>query len=339
VSDGWRRVLERRNFILGEEVRVFEEAFAAFAGVRHCVGVGNGTDALDLALRASGVGRGDEVIVPTNSFVASALAVLRAGADPVLVDVDPDTLLIDPSCVAERIGPRTKAIMPVHLYGQMAPVEQLSGFGALIIEDAAQAHGASRNGAAAGGVGLAAGTSFYPGKNLGAYGDGGGVLTNDDEVARRVRALRNWGGEEKYMHPEQGFNSRLDTLQAVVLSAKLRRLAGWNEQRRAAASLRDTDGVVRPVVADGNVHVWHLYVVQVSNRDAVLTALRAAGVGAGIHYPIPIHLQGSFAELGLGPGTFPVAEEAAGRVLSLPLFAEITETQQERVVDALRAAL
>jgi dTDP-4-amino-4,6-dideoxygalactose transaminase len=344
VWAGWARVVERSAFVLGEEVEVFESAYAQFSDVRHCIGVGNGTDALDLALRAAGVGRDDEVVVPANSFVASALAVLRAGAHPVLVDADPSSFLIDCAAAADRIGPRTRAIMPVHLYGQVAPVEVLDELGVMIIEDAAQAHGARRHGRGAGSLSTAAGTSFYPGKNLGAYGDGGAVLTNDGDVARRVRSLRNWGGQEKYVHNEQGFNSRLDTLQAVVLSAKLKRLASWNEQRRQAAAryderLCDLEDVVRPVVLQGNDHVWHLYVVRVPRRDEVLAFLHDKGVGAGVHYPVPIHLQGAFRHLGHEAGDFPVAEAAADEVLSLPMYPEITAAQQDRVVDALKKAL
>ena len=213
-----------------------------------------------------------------------------------------------------------------------------------VVEDAAQAQGASQNGRVAGGFGAAAGTSFYPGKNLGAYGDGGGVLTNDDEIASRLRALRNYGSEVKYHHPVVGFNSRLDTRQAVVLSAKLERLAAWNAARRAAAArydelLSDLDEVVRPVTAPGNEHIWHLYVIRVAKRDAVLQVLNDNGIGAGIHYPVPVHLQGAFASLGKGEGSFPHTERAATEILSLPMFAEITEEQQERVVDALRKAI
>ena len=344
VESGWAKVVERTAFVLGAEVEQFEQEFAAFSGVAHCIGVANGTDALELALRAEKVGPGDEVIVPANTFIASALAVARTGAQPVLVDIDPDTQLLDVELAAAAVTPATKAIMPVHLFGQMAPMRPLlqlaSDRGLLVVEDAAQAQGAKQEGIGAGAFGSIAGTSFYPGKNLGAYGDAGAVLTNDEVLARRVRALRNYGSEEKYHHPEIGFNSRLDTLQAVVLSAKLRHLGTWNEQRRAAARryeelLADVEEVVRPSTADGNDHVWHLYVVRVQERDRVLQELQAAGVGAGIHYPVPIHLQGSFAHLGKAVGSYPVAERAAAEILSLPMFAEITAEQQQRVVDVL----
>ena len=348
VAAGMARVLERTSFILGPEVGEFEAAFARFARVRHCVGVASGTDALELGLRAIGVGPGDEVILPTNTFIATALAVVRAGATPVLVDCEPGSQLIDPAAVARRLGPRTRVILPVHLFGQMAPVEALRPLaeraGALLFEDACQAHGATRHGTPAGGVGVAAGISFYPGKNLGAYGDAGALLTDSDDIAARVRALRSYGSEAKYEHPELGFNSRLDTLQAAVLAAKLPHLAAWNAARRAAAAhydalLADLPGVVRPTTVPGNEHVWHLYVVRVPRRDLVLATLSASGIGAGIHYPVPIHLQGAFRTLGHGPGDFPVAEAAAREILSLPLYPEITSAQQERVVAALRAAL
>ena len=348
VARGFARVIERTAFILGDEVAEFEAAFARFSGVAHCVGVASGTDALELALRAAGVGPGDEVILPANTFVATALAVTRAGATPALVDCDPVHLLIDPAAVEARLGPRTRALLPVHLYGQMAPLEQLQAIarraGLVLVEDAAQAHGATRHGIGAGGFGFAAGTSFYPGKNLGAYGDAGAVLTASAEVAGTVRALRNYGSEIKYRHPERGFNSRLDTLQAVVLLAKLPHLAVWNGARREGAQrydelLADLPRVTRPATLPGNEHVWHLYVVRVPERDRVLERLAVAGISAGIHYPTPIHLLGAFAHLGHRQGDFPVAECAADEVLSLPLFPGITAAQQERVVDELRRAL
>jgi len=348
VERGWASVLERTAFVLGEEVASFEAELAEFTGVDHCVGVANGTDALELALRVVGVGPGDEVILPANTFIATALAAARAGASVVLVDADPVHHLIDVGQVAERIGPRTRAVLPVHLYGQLADVEGLAELaarhGAALVEDAAQCQGALRHGKHAGRLGAVAATSFYPGKNLGAYGDGGAVLTTSADLAAHLRALRNYGSETKYEHPETGFNSRLDTLQAVVLSAKLRRLARWNEERRAAAALYGEmlsalDGVELPSAAPGNEHVWHLYVVRVPERDRVLDRLHAAGIGAGVHYPKPVHLQGAFAHLGHRPGDFPVTEAAAASILSLPLYPGITEGQQEQVVDALRAAL
>jgi dTDP-4-amino-4,6-dideoxygalactose transaminase len=348
VEAGWARVAKEGSFILGPEVRAFEAEFARFSGVDHCVGVANGTDALELALRARDIGPGDEVIVPANTFIATAEAVTRAGALPVLVDCDADHLLIDPARVAERVGPRTRAVMAVHLYGQMAPVEQLARVlppEVDVIEDAAQSQGATRHGRSSGSVGVAAGTSFYPGKNLGAYGDAGAVLTDDPATADAVRALRDHGGTAKYRHDRVGMNSRLDSLQAVVLRAKLARLPRWNDERRAAARRYDqlvTDAgldVRTPTTLAGNGHVWHLYVVRVPRRDEVLSALHAAGIGAGIHYPHPLHLLGAYVHLGHDAGDFPCAEAAAAEILSLPLFPGITESQQRRVVAALGAAL
>jgi dTDP-4-amino-4,6-dideoxygalactose transaminase len=348
LTAGFAAVFDRTAFILGPAVKDFEAAYAAFIGARHCIGVANGTDALELGLRAAGADRDTEVLLPANTFIATALAVLRAGARPVLVDCDPDHYLIDLEQAAARVTKRTRFLMPVHLYGQMAPTEKVEALarahGLTVIEDAAQAQGARRGGRAAGTIGRAAGTSFYPGKNLGAYGDAGAVTTDDDTLAARVRALRNYGSEVKYHHPEIGFNSRLDTLQAVVLSAKLKRLAGWNEARRSAARrydelLADLPAVTRPRTLAGNEHVFHLYVVRVPARDEVVKRLNADGIGAQIHYPVPIHLQGAFKQLGLGPGSFPVAEKAAEEILSLPIFPEISADQQARVVASLRRAL
>jgi dTDP-4-amino-4,6-dideoxygalactose transaminase len=342
-------VMSATAFVLGPQVAGFEERFAAYCGVRHCVGVGNGTDALELALRGAGIGVGDEVIVPANTFVATAEAVVRAGARLVLADCDADGLL-DPAAVADRLTPRTRAVVPVHLYGQVAPMKQVRdavGPGVLVVEDAAQSQGARQEGRAAGSFGTAAATSFYPGKNLGAYGDAGAVVTDDDEVAERVRALRNHGGVRKYEHTLIGTNSRLDGMQAAVLTVKLAHLDAWNAERDAAAARYDellaglaaTAGLVRPRAVPGNDHVWHLYVVRVPRRDEVLAALGAAGVGAGIHYPLPVHLLPAFAGLGAGPGSYPVAERLAGEILSLPMFPGITAEQQDRVVAVLAAAL
>jgi dTDP-4-amino-4,6-dideoxygalactose transaminase len=348
VRAGLDEVFAATAFVGGPAVGRFEAAYAAYAGVTHCVGVANGTDAIELALRAVGVRPGGEVVLPANTFIATAEAVSRIGAVPVLVDVDPVHLLIDPDAVRAAVGPRTEAIVPVHLFGQVAPVEAIGKIaadaGVPMVEDAAQAQGARRFGQSAGSFGLAAGTSFYPGKNLGAAGDAGAVTTSDGDVARSVRVIAAHGSEHKYDHEVIGFNSRLDTVQAVVLEAKLRRLEGWNEARRAAAAryaelLAGVDGVRVPVSVEGNLDVWHLYVVQVEERDRVLAALQGAGVGAGIHYPTPLHLTGAYAHLGLGAGAFPVAEAAAGRILSLPMFPHLTGEQQERVVATLGGAV
>ncbi len=341
-------VLASASFIGGPAVAQFEEAYASFVGARQCVGVANGTDALELALRAGGVRPGGEVILPANTFIATAEAVSRIGAVPVPVDVDPQYLLISPGCVADAVTSRTQAIVPVHLFGQTAFVEQLipiaESCGAVIIEDAAQSQGATRFGRSAGTFGLAAGTSFYPGKNLGAAGDAGGVLTNDDSVAARVRMLGAHGSSEKYRHDAVGINSRLDAVQAVVLKAKLARLQAWNALRRAAAEryaalLTGIAGVELPKEAPDNTDVWHLYVVRVGCRDKVLQDLHAAGIQAGIHYPVPVHLSGAYQGDGRTAGTFPVTEEAAGRILSLPLFPHITAAQQERVATELNRAM
>jgi dTDP-4-amino-4,6-dideoxygalactose transaminase len=348
IAQGFAAVFDEAAFILGPAVEEFETAYAAFVGAKHCVGVANGTDALELALRAAGVDADAEVLLPANTFIATALAVLRAGARPLLVDCDPTFYLLDLEQAGARITKKTRFLMPVHLYGQMAPVETLDALakahGLTVIEDAAQAQGARRHGRAAGTCGLAAGTSFYPGKNLGAYGDAGAVTTDSPEIAAKIRALRNYGAEVKYHHPEIGFNSRLDTLQAVVLNAKLKRLGRWNDARRAAARrydelLADLPAVTPPRTLPGNEHVFHLYVVRVPNRDRVLRRLNADGIGAQIHHPVPIHLQGAFRGLGLCAGTFPVAEKAAREILSLPMFPEITADQQAHVVASLRRAV
>ena len=348
VAQGFAEVLSTGDFIGGKAVGAFERAYAEFTGARACVGVGNGTDALELAMRAVGVGPGDEVVLPANTFIATAEAVLRAGGTPVFADVDDDALLLDPASAEAALTARTRAVVPVDLFGQVAPFEQLPAAlaqrGIRVVEDGAQSQGATRHGKTAGTFGDVAATSFYPGKNLGAYGDAGAVLTDDEEVAATVRLLGAHGSPAKYEHTVVGFNSRLDTLQAVVLSAKLARLRGWNAERRAAAAvydelLADAEGVRLPTTLAGNEHVWHLYVVRVDHRDDVLRHLQEEGVGAGVHYPTPVHLTPAMGHLGYGPGRFPVAERAAQQILSLPLFPGITRSQQERVADVLRQAV
>lgn len=346
VDKGFSEVLAVGDFIGGRAVSAFEAAYASFVGVPHCVGVGNGTDAIEMALRAVGVGSGDEVILPANTFIATAEAVLRAGAIPVLVDVDDQTLLIDPTCVKQALTERTRAVIGVDLYGQVpqyeALVDVLERRSIVIVEDGAQSQGATRGGRTAGSFGVIAATSFYPGKNLGAYGDAGAVTTQDPGLARRVRLMGAHGSGKKYVHEEFGFNSRLDTLQAVVLKAKLGRLSEWNAQREAAArryiDLLSGEVAVRlPSVLPGNAHVWHLFVVRVPNRDDLLRELREAGIGAGIHYPVPIHLQPGMAMLGYPPGAFPITERAAASVVSLPIFPGISNSQLERVAEVLLA--
>jgi len=339
-------VCESGAFVLGPRVRAFEEEYAAFCGVDHVVGVGNGTDALVLALRGAGIGPGDEVIVPANTFVATAEAVALVGADLGLVDCTPD-FLIDADALAQRVTSRTRAVIGVDLYGQAAPFEAIRaavGNDVVIVEDAAQSQGATRHGRPAGSLATVAATSFYPGKNLGAYGDAGAVLTDDPEIAERVRALRNHGGVNKYEHLVVGTNSRLDSMQAAILSIKLRHLTRWNAERVEAARrydllLADVAGVVPPQVLPGNEHVWHLYVVRVAERDRVLAELAEDDIHAGVHYPTPVHLLPAFAGLGLGPGSFPVAEQTAGELLSLPMYPGITEGQQRRVAASLARAV
>jgi dTDP-4-amino-4,6-dideoxygalactose transaminase len=341
----FEKVFVHGGYVLGHEVTAFEQAFARFTGMAHCVGVGNGTDALELTLRALGIGPGDEVLVPVNTFHATAAAVVRAGATPVLVDCEPEYLLLDPDQARERVGARTRAVVPVHLYGQMVAMEKLASLadrGVHIVEDAAQAHGATRFGQGPGSVGVAAAWSFYPGKNLGAYGDAGAVVTRDAGLEGKIRSLGNYGVRNE--HTVVGFNSRLDTLQAVVLSAKLKRLAAWNEKRREAAATYDglfsaSAAVVLPRVVPGNEHVYHQYVVRLPRRDRVLNALRGQSIEAAVHYPRPLHLQQAFGWLGHGPGDFPIAEQAAKEILSLPLFPQIAHEQQERVCEAVMDVL
>ncbi len=346
IQAGFDDVISSTAFIKGEVAAAFERDYAAFTGVAHCVGVANGTDALELALRAAEVPAGAEVIMPANTFIATAEAVVRAGCRPGFADVDPDYLLLDPGALKAALTQQTGVVIPVHLFGQMAPMAAIAaaGRGTVIIEDAAQAHGATQGGRPAGSFGLLAGVSFYPGKNLGAYGDAGAVLTESAEHARRVRLLGDHGSERRYEHLTIGFNSRLDAFQAVVLQAKLRRLAAGNLARRQAAShyaelLADLPEVILPRTAPGNEHVWHLYAIRVPRRDHVLRCLHDEGINAGIHYPVPVHLQPAFRHLGYGPGDFPVAEAAAGQLLSLPLYPQITHEQQARVADAVRRAL
>jgi dTDP-4-amino-4,6-dideoxygalactose transaminase len=349
VADGFDRVMAATSFVKGPDVATFEEELARFCGVDHCVGVANGTDAVELALRAVGVGPGDEVVVPANTFIASAEAVARLGAKPLLVDCDPDDQLIDVDAALAAVERhRPKAVLAVDLFGQCAPLLALAeGLGdgpCALVEDAAQSQGATHHGHGIGTLAAAAATSFYPGKNLGAYGDGGAVLTRSAEVADAIRLVGDHGSRTRYVHEVIGVNSRLDTLQAVVLRAKLRRLGEWNAQRRAAArhydeALAGVDGIGLPTTAEGNEHVWHLYVVRVADRDRVLQTLHDEGVGAGVHYAVPIHLQPAFAHLGHAAGTFPAAEAAAREILSLPMYPGLTPDQQDRVVEVLRRAV
>jgi dTDP-4-amino-4,6-dideoxygalactose transaminase len=347
----WKTVLDHGNFVGGPEVESFERDFAAYCGAKACIGVANGTDALELILSGLGIGRGDEVIVPANTFIATAEAVLATGARPRFVDVCPDTLLIDPAAVQAAINSSTVAIIPVHLYGQMVDPEPLSAIaaahGLALIEDAAQAHGARHQGATAGSVGVAAGFSFYPGKNLGALGDGGAVVTSDFALADRIRSVANHGrsASDRYLHDLAGRNSRLDTLQAALLSAKLRWLDVSNARRaQVAAAYRDMlpQGCTPVSVQAGAEPVHHLAVVQVDDRRKVGDALTAAGIGWGVHYPIPCHQQPALATLHdpvPAIEQLPVAERAAGRILSLPMSPTLTIEQVARVCDVLGGAL
>lgn len=344
----WQQQLTGAGFIGGPEVAAFEREFGQYIGVDHVVGVSNGTDALELAFRAVGLGPGDEVIMPANTFIATAEAASRIGARPVFVDVDEEHLLIDPDAIEPAITDRTRVIAPVHLFGQTAPLDRLQPIaerhGLTVIEDAAQSQGASSAAGRAGAMGAVAATSFYPGKNLGAAGDAGAVMTDDAGIAAIVRNLAAHGSTVKYVHDRIGMNARLDAVQAPVLRAKLRRLEGWNEQRRAAAAryealLSDVEEVRLPRVRPGNTDVWHLYVVRVDERERVAAELSEQGVATGIHYPTPVHLTEAYSHLGIPRGSFPVAEKAAGEILSLPMFPHLTEAQQARVAEVLRSAV
>lgn len=336
-------VLESTQFILGDAVERFEGEFATYLGVKHAIGVGSGLDALRFALEASGVGPGDEVIIPANTFIATALAVSTVGAKPVLVDCREDTYEIDFELIEPALTARTKVIMPVHLYGQSvdmtAIMEIARSYHLDVIEDAAQAHGTRFLTKSCGTFGRAGCFSFYPGKNLGAYGDGGAVVTDDNDFAERVRRLRNYGQKSKYIHVEKGINSRLDTMQAAVLSVKLRHLDRWNASRSAHAAVYSdtlqTYGVSAPAIDPRSTHTFHLYVVCSPQRDELQKHLRDLGVQTGIHYPVPIHLQEAYRELGYEKGAFPVTERLAGQILSLPMFPELSGEQIELVVKAV----
>lgn len=339
-------VVHRADFILGEEVELFETEFAAFCEATQAVGLDSGTSALELALRAFGIGEGDEVITVANTFIATASAISFTGARPVLVDCDPQTYTIDVAQIEPAITPRTQAIIPVHLYGQPADMDPILDIarrhGLTVIEDACQAHGARYKGRRAGTMGDAAAFSFYPAKNLGGCGDGGMLVTNDAATADRVRKLRNYGQSAKYHHVQMGYNRRLDTIQAAVLRVKLPYLDRWNAQRREHAASYDQllagSGATIPAVADYAEHVYHLYVIQTSvDRDGLRRRLQEQGISTGIHYPIPIHLQESYRDLDYARGRFPVTEQLADRGVSLPMFAELSPGAIERVSQAIYA--
>jgi dTDP-4-amino-4,6-dideoxygalactose transaminase len=343
-----RQVMESSAFAGGPFVEKFEVEFASFCRSAHAVGVGSGTDALWLILLALGVGSDDEVITVPNTFIATAEAISFCGARPVFVDVDPFTYTMDPKGLEKAISPKTRAIIPVHLFGQMADMDPIMEIarrrGLPVIEDACQAHGAEYKGKRAGSIGVAGAFSFYPGKNLGACGEAGAVVTNDVELAGKVCMLRDHGQEKKYFHAAVGWNARMDGIQGAILSVKLKHIEEWNEQRRRHARkygelLTGVPGVIPPKEADGNRHVYHVYAIKVSKRDAVLTRLKEQGINCSIHYPVPIHLQKAYEHLKLTKGSLSIAERTAAEFLSLPMFAELTDSQMEYVIEALSSTV
>jgi dTDP-4-amino-4,6-dideoxygalactose transaminase len=337
--------MESGQYILGEEVEAFEAEFAGYCEARHCIGVGNGLEALHLILRACGIGPGDEVIVPANTYIATWLAVTYAGATPVAVEPDARTFNLDPSLVESTITTKTRAILPVHLYGQpadMRPMLEIAKrHGLRVIEDAAQAHGATYRGRKVGSLGDAAGWSFYPAKNLGALGDAGAVTTNDDQLADKIRLLRNYGSRTKYFNEMRGFNSRLAPLQAALLRVKLQHLDAWNQRRRSLAQmylreLEGSQGMDLPSVPVGMDPVWHVFVVRHARRDLLQEHLKRMDVGTLIHYPVPPHLSDAYKDMGFKKGDFPLSERMAETVLSLPMGPHIPADQARAVIDAVR---
>lgn len=355
LNEAIAAVLQRGDFVLGQALTEFETSFALKSGVSYGIGVACGTDAIALGLQACGINAGDEVIVPANTFIATAIGILRAGASPIFVDCDPQTALIDLAAAEKAITPATKAIVPVHLYGQMVSPSQLLEFASThnltVFEDAAQAHLAHREGYLAGSVGMAAAYSFYPSKNLGCFGDGGMVLTNNAEVAQKMRSLRNYGAPRKYYHTDLGSNSRLDTLQAAVLNVKLPYLERWNQSRsRAAQYYNDllaplrSRGIISIENPSGTGNIYHLYVIRiletcVINRDTLQQKLQALGIQTGIHYPIPCHLQPAYQHLGYRPGDFPHTETLCQQILSLPMYPGLSTDFIERIVAAVESAV
>lgn len=347
LHDAVGQVLESCNYALGPSVVAFERAFATFCGTKHAVAVNSGTSALHAALVAAGIGEGDEVITVPMTFVATVAAILYARATPRYVDIDPATWTMDVSQLEAAITPRTKAIMPVHLHGRVADMDPILSIARahnlVVIEDAAQAHGAEYKGRRAGSMGDAGCFSFYPGKNLGACGEGGAVVTDRDDLADRLRMLRDWGQSQRYCHVLQGFNYRMDGVQGAALGVKLRHLPAWNEgRRRAAAGYRARltgSGIGLPAAAPGRDHVWHVFAVRVRNRAQVQKAMADAGIATGIHYPVPVHLQPAYTYSEYGAGSFLIAETLASETLSLPMFPELTDQQLDQVCDNLRTAV
>jgi dTDP-4-amino-4,6-dideoxygalactose transaminase len=346
LDAAYQRVINSGWYILGDEVEEFERDFAGYCGTRYCIGVGNGLDALHLILRAYGIGEGDEVIVPANTYIATWLAVSYAGAKPVPVEPDPKTYNLNPDRIEAVLTKHTRAIIPVHLYGQTADMDPINliarQHGLKVIEDAAQAHGARYKGRRAGSLGDAAGFSFYPGKNLGAYGDAGAVVTNDAELAERVKMLRNYGSKLKYFNEMKGFNSRLDPLQAAFLRVKLKYLEEWNERRVHLASvyldrLQSVKDLIIPFVPDWAEPIWHVFVVRYPRRDELQSHLIQHEIGTLIHYPIPPHLSGAYADAGWHPGNFPITEELAHTMLSLPIGPHLDNHSQEQIIYAINS--
>lgn len=345
LDQAYQRMMDSGWYMLGDEVRAFEAEFAKYVGVRHCIGVGNGLEALQLILRAYGITADDEVIVAANTYIATWLAVSGAGATPVPVEPCERTFNLDPARIEAAITSRTKAILPVHLYGQPAEMEAINQIarqhGLKVIEDAAQAHGASYKGRRAGALGDAAGWSFYPTKNLGAYGDAGAITTDDDELAEQVRLLRNYGSTRKYYNEVKGVNSRLDELHAAMLRVRLRHLDEWNARRARIAAMYLTElqgaNLLLPAVADGAEPVWHLFVVRSRERDKLQQFLKSAGIGTLVHYPVAPHLQKAYQEMGLGEGTYPLTEAIHREVLSLPIGPHLPSADATRVVEAMRS--
>jgi dTDP-4-amino-4,6-dideoxygalactose transaminase len=356
IHEAINEVMENTAFAGGPFVAGFEKEFAAFCNCKHAIGVGNGTDALWLSLIALGIGPGDEVITVPNTFIATAEAITYCGAHPVFVDVDPKTYNMDPDkledCLKKRLSPaltpRPKAIIPVHLFGQpadMDPIMSIAGkYGLYVIEDACQAHGAEYKGKQAGSIGNTGCFSFYPGKNLGAYGEAGAVVTNDDSLAEKMRVFRDHGQAKKYYHSMIGWNARMDGIQGAVLGVKLKYLSDWNEARRKHAQeydklLSPLHGIIKPHVADYAKHVYHIYAIRAKQRDQLIAKLSEKGISCGIHYPVPIHLQDAYSFLSLAKGSFPVAEQCASEFVSLPMYPELTSDQIAHVIESLRLSL
>lgn len=345
LDQAYQRFMESGWYILGEEVEAFEQEFAAYIGSKHCIGVGNGLEALQLILMGYGIGPGDEVIVPANTYIASWLAVSSAGAIPIPVEPNLATYNIAPRYIQQAITPRTKAIMPVHLYGQPVEMDKIweiaDTYNLKIVEDAAQAHGSRLRDRMTGNLGTAAGFSFYPTKNLGAFGDAGAVVTNDDELADKVRVLRNYGSRKKYHNEVKGFNSRLDPMHAALLRVKLKYLDKWNQRRslianRYSKNLRDIPDLSLPQVPTGIVPVWHLFVISYPDRDQLQKYLNQQGIGALIHYPVPPHLSDAYQELGYNAGDFPITEKLADTVLSIPIGPHLSMEDADYVIEKIQ---